>query len=188
MLEKDKIVLLKELVRYKGVSDSAKITLLEFIIHFWSGSRILPSYTELCAIRKIARSTVQLHIEELEKSKLLISVRLPNNRKRYLLNSSVLNMPVKNTVAMAKPKGEYRTAELVDYFFMLLKEMTGNSQRPTREDYLEMKELNKTYSAVILTKLMDVFKLNYRKRKWGTFTVKVFSDNILKIVSFQKIP
>lgn len=178
MLEKDRIALLKELVRYEGVSDGAKITLLEFITHFWTGNRQLPSYSELCEIRKSARSTIQLHIEELEKARILISMRLPNNRKKYLLNSAVLGAPVKKSIAMPKPKGEYRTAELVDYFYMLLKEMTGGDHRPLREDYLEMKELNKKIAAVDLIKLMNIFRDNYRKRKWGSFTIKTFVEKI----------
>ena len=181
MNDSERQTLIKQLIRYAGISDGAKVTFLEFLLHFWVGDTKLPSYSDLCKIRGVARSTIQLHIEELEKSKLLLSVRLPDNRKRYTLNSFVLGIAPKKQVVISKPCGKYHTHELVKYFYFKLKEMGGDMMNASKQDYVLMKELHLQYGAATVVAKIDRFKELYRKNHWGSFCIKSFADHILDI-------
>lgn len=180
MNDADKVCFLKQLVRCRSISDGAKVTLIEFLTHFWTTDRKLPSYSELCEIRGIARSTVQLHITELETSGILQSMRLPNNRKRYVLVYSALGVKEKKT-ATAKPKGKYRTDELVTYFYQLLFEMTGEKRSASRSDYASLKEVHRNNTAVAVIEKMEYFRKYYRKRRWGSFTIGNFIERCFSV-------
>jgi len=176
---------LKRLSRFRGVSDGAKVTLLEFVYHFWSEDKKIPSYTELCKTRGVVRSTIQKHVEELEESGLLVSVRLPGNRKRYRLDPTVLEEvrvtskkepESPKTFKVVKHVSKYTTVELCRYFYFLLGEMTGESRKHNRMDYNLMKLLHKQFGSSELIKMMEQFKRVHR-RKGLPFSISAFGEH-----------
>jgi len=181
MHDKERLTLMKQLVRCKQLSDGAKVTLLEFLTHFWEGDKKLPSYSDLCEIRSVQKSTIQLHITELEKFGVLKSFRLPNNRKRYTLDGTVLGVANKKATSIKKPVGKYHTFELVGYFQYLYKEVTGECLKTDKQDYIKMKGLQREYGAATIVSRLVVFKELYRKRHWGSFTVSNFADRFSTI-------
>jgi len=185
---KDIAVFLQKLARFPGLSDGAKVTFLEFLYHFWSDDKNIPSYSELCDLRKSARSTIQLHIAELEQSGLLISIRLPNNRKRYRANFKALDgarkikkkgrqEPVKK---FHKNTSKYTTAELCGYFYFLRNTITGGQkQTATRAEYNQMKTLHRRIGSSMLVNCIDYFKRIYSRKKLP-FTLQAFLDKAVE--------
>jgi len=180
---------LKKLSRYQSLTDGAKVTLLEFLYHFWTRDKEMPSYTELSKARNVARSTIQAHIEELEKSGILISVRLPNNRKQYRLCIEAVDKSVK---LVAKPKktaqpagkstSKYSTSELCRYFYFKFNEMAGCNKHATRPEYNRMRVMHRRHGASEIIKAIDRYLKSY-KRRGVPFTLDYFLEHVDVFVS-----
>lgn len=188
----DIALLLQRLARYRNMSDGAKVTFLEFLSHFWTEDKRIPSYTEMSAYRNVVRSTIQLHVEELERSGLLVSVRLPDNRKRYRANYEVLKSvssaskkeSIRATCKTTKHIGKYTTPELCGYFYKMLNTMTGKSQCATRVEYNNMKVLHRKYGASAIIKAMERFSRIHQRKKLP-FRLDVFLMRIPELIETE---
>jgi len=184
--------LMQKLARYSGLSDGAKITFLEFLYCFWTEDKRIPSYSELCTIRSVVRSTIQLHIEELERSGLIVSVRLPDNRKRYKMNLAVLDVvPAQiekksvTPVTPAKHVAKYSTSELCGYFSFLYSEKSGTKVSASRPEYNMMKVLHRRHGSSALVRAIDYFK-RVHERKKTPFSLRAFLDGADELVVKSK--
>ena len=172
----EQVLLLKKLARYKHLTDGAKVTLLEFLYHFWSEDKLIPSYGELCEARNTVRSTIQLHVGELEKCGIVKSIHLPNNRKRYIFDPMALDsVPVKlkksalkteDGFTLRKGSHKYSTAELCGYFMFLLKGVGKIMPTHTRQEYRLMKMLQAKHGSSEIVKAMETFKRLYTRKHW----------------------
>ena len=181
---KDVAVVLRKLAQFDGLSDGAKVMFLEFLYHFWSDDKEIPSYTRLTEILGVARSTVQLHVEELEKTGLVVSVRMPNKRKRYRSDLTVLDkkheaQPTKDAAfsKFKKPVSKYATHEVCGYFYFLLSEMVGETRSMNRVEHNRMRPLHHRYGSTVLIAAINYFHRTHKRRK-EPFSMMQFLDNV----------
>lgn len=163
------------IARAADLSDGARVTFLEFWSRKLAGAAP-PTYTELEKVRKVARSTIQRHVEELENCGLLRSVRMPDNRKVYLLRTDVLQQP---KLVIDKPKEEksvkgYSTAALCGLFVF----HSGVKRSVSRQEYVQMKRLHAEHGAVMLAKLMALFAQHRVRHHWGEYTIENLEEHI----------
>lgn len=170
--------LLRLLTTNQSVSDGAALTFLSFWLSNLEG-KPPPTYTELEALRHVARSTVQRHVEELERTGLLRAVRMPTGNKVYTLHPNVLAQPVaapvkKETAPVKKPIGQYRTDELCSLFLF----QAGITRSATRAEYGTMRRLHAEHGASATARMIVCFWQRHRKHQWGAYSIENLVEKI----------
>jgi len=171
------------------ISDGAKVTMAELLLHFGNGR--LPSLNELKRVRNTVRSTVQLHIQELQEVGVLTkeyltptSVRMQFNEERLLeLNGLTdvttlrrwlsLDIPAAETkqpqqvAAAMKPRNQWQPHDALAYFDLL-----GNRKQPMLNKrsgmdqtryYHTFRRLLKIYGGNKLQHMLEHYLHNFRR-------------------------
>lgn len=169
------------------ITDGAKATYLVFLNRFLR-RQPMPSYTELAKIRGVYRATIQTHVGELERAKLISSVRLPNNRKVYLLRGT-RKSPATDALRVERvERGALHPHEALRYFTVLYVREGGTPKpKKDRSDYVQIKRLLAEHGAVVVTRCMDVFAAQRKRRGWGSFTVDSFTDQFPKVLACARV-
>lgn len=175
----DMVALLSKIATSRAVSDAAKVTWLEFVRRDLA-HRPPPTYTELCHVRGVFRSTIQLHVGELEKARWLLSYRKPGNQKCYIICYDALleEAPKAPRIVTLKTKGVFQPHEAYKYFRMLYYRASGKLLPQSKQDYYALKRLWSSYTSAQIVKAMDTFAAQHRRRHWGNFALPVFIEHI----------
>lgn len=167
--------------RCPGLSDGAKVTLAELLIHY---PNALPSLKKLAALRGVWKSTIQLHMKELERAEIL-RVSVTAEGRRVFIDEDVLAKKcgfknaasVKsdwvtnkdagftlqcNVQVLNKPLKEYHAADWLMYF-----ELAGKRNKAVIEhengDREKMRVLKMRYGGKNLKRMIDHFSAYHRQ-------------------------
>lgn len=175
------------IVRAPKISDAAKITLLEIMSHQGGA---YPSLSELSDIRNVARSTIQLHIEELVEAKILTKTFLnETSHLEYAVDTDKLltlcalksyddiNPWIKSRETNVKqkpfmvqkllmPEKKWKAVNLVCYFYSLAEkpEKINEAKLCEKRSTTYMQLLLQRFKSVdVIKKIIEYFCANYNR-------------------------
>ena len=193
--------------RVPDLSDAAKVTLLEILVHKQAGTRRIPSLKELSRIRGKTTVSIQSHLKELQASGVIELVRPnPGGKRKVHFNLDVLarslgfssrkaidfdsfleafhavevsraKSSVRGSRIASKPVSSWKPLDQLAYFDIKYGEIDNRTRRGASSDVNIFRLMQKEYGPRKLRRMVEYFARNWKRMRMKAFKPAQLYDN-----------